>query len=245
MKNILAVVSGKGGVGKSTCSLGIAVALCRKGKKVLLIDLDAGLRCLDIMAGVDDRLVFDLSDVLDGRPLEDAILPVPGCKNLFVLAAPDQYTLIDGAKLRELLLSAIDYDYIILDFPAGTDFPFIKDINDITDFIAVTCGDAVCVRDCEKIASYTKTFGKDCRLIINKYTIPLVKRGVYGGIDDIIDRSGAQLLGIIPYDKDHIKKPFAVFKKKNLKSKSFERIALRIHGYGIPLPKPKKIQKGK
>ena len=245
MKNILAIVSGKGGVGKSTCSLGIAVALCRMGKKVLLIDLDAGLRCLDIMTGVDDRLVFDLSDVLDGRPLCDAVLSVEKCKSLFVLAAPDRYTAIDGKKLRELLLSAIEYDYIILDFPAGTDFPFIADINDITDFIAVTCGDAVCVRDCEKIAAYAKTFGKDCRLVINKYTLPLVKHGVYGGIDDIIDRSGAQLLGIVPYDKNHVKLPFAVFKKRNKKSKAFERIALRIHGYATPLPKPKKIEKGK
>lgn len=245
MKNILAFVSGKGGVGKSTCALGTATALCKKGHKVLLIDLDAGLRCLDIMTGVDEGLVFDLSDVLLGRPLSEAVLPVPKCKNLFLLAAPAEYTVIDGPLLRELLLSAIQYDYIILDFSAGTDFPFVSDISDIVDFIAVTCGDAVSVRDCQKISDYTRKFGANCRLIINKYTLPLVKQGVYGGIDDIIDRSGVRLLGIVPYDAQHLRNPFAVFKKHHKKAKAFGRIASRIYGNEIPLQKFKKIEKGK
>lgn len=245
MKRILGIVSGKGGVGKSTCALGLGVALCRQGKSVLLIDLDVGLRCLDIMTRVDDRLVFDLSDVLEGKALQEAVLPVPDCNGLSLLAAPKLATAIDGKRLAEMLLLANEYDYIILDFPAGTDFPYIADIADITDFIVVTNADAVSVRDSAEMSDILRNFGTDCRLIINKYTVPLVKCGVYGGIDDIIDRSQLRLLGIVPYDEDSIRKPFAVFKRKNFKQKALGRIALRITGQSVRLPKHKKIGKGK
>ncbi len=245
MKRILGIVSGKGGVGKSTCALGLGVALCRLGKRVLLIDLDAGLRCLDIMTRVDDRLVFDLSDVLGGKPLSEAVLPVPDCDGLSLLAAPKTAQSIDGARLSQTLLLANEYDYIILDFPAGTDFPFIKDISDITDFLVVTNADAVSIRDSGEMSDILRAFGADCRLIINKYAVPLVKRGVFSGIDDIIDRSKLRLIGIVPYDEDSIRKPFAVFRRKHFKQRAFKRIALRIFGQDVRLPKHSKIEKGK
>lgn len=244
MRNILAVVSGKGGVGKSTCSLGIATAMARKGKRTLLIDLDCGLRCLDLMADVSENLVFDLGDVLKGRPLSDAVLPVPRRHGLWLLAAPFENNDIDGEALARLLLSA-DYDYIILDMPAGTDFPYIESISDIVDFIVVTCGDAVSVRDSGVAADYAARFGGHCRLIINKYTRRNLKDGAYSGIDDIIDRSGCRLLGIVPFDDDCVRKPFSIFHRKNKKVKAFSRIADRIYGYETPLPKVKRIEKGK
>ncbi|MBR6693676.1 MAG: P-loop NTPase [Clostridia bacterium] len=244
MKNILATVSGKGGVGKSTCALGISIALCRKGKRVLLIDLDCGLRCLDIMTDVSEDLVFDLGDVLGGRPLSDAVLPVRRCEGLYLLAAPQSTDDIDGKALSELLLSA-KFDYIILDLPAGMDFPFISDIADITDFLVITCGDAVSVRDSSFAADYAARFGANCRLIINKYTTRYLKGGVYGGIDDIIDRSGCRLLGLVPYDDECVGNPMGIFKTGNKKANAFSRIADRIYGYDTPLPKVKRIEKGK
>ncbi len=244
MKNILATVSGKGGVGKSTCAIGIAAAFCRKGNKVLLLDLDCGLRCLDIMTDVSERLVFDLGDVLEGRPLTDAILPVDLCDGLYLLSAPTDAGKIDGKALAELLLSS-NFDYIILDLPAGMDFPYIADIADITDFLVITCGDAVSVRDSSVAADYTARFGANCRLIINKYTTKYLKGGVYGGIDDIIDRSGCRLLGLVPYDSECVSNPFSIFKPGNKKANAFSRIADRIYGYETPLPKVKRIEKGK
>ena len=244
MKNILATVSGKGGVGKSTCALGISVSLARKGNRVLLIDLDCGLRCLDIMADVSEETVFDLGDVLKGRPLSDAILPLRHAEGLFLLAAPQSTDSIDGKELAKLLLSA-RFDYIILDLPAGIDFPYIADIADITDFLVVTCGDAVSVRDSFVAAEYTARYGAECRLIINKYTTRYLKNEVYGGIDDIIDRSGCRLLGLVPYDSECVRDPLSIFKKGNKKANAFNRIADRIYGHNTPLPKVKRIEKGK
>lgn len=245
MKRILGIVSGKGGTGKSTCSLGLAVALCRMGKRVLLIDLDAGLRCLDIMCRVSERLVFDLSDVLNGKPLSDAVISVPSCNGLSILSAPKLHCEIDGKRLAELLLLASEYDMIILDFPAGTGFPFVKDIADIADFLAVTGADAVSVRDSGEISSFLQECGGECRLIINKYNRQLVRRGVFGGIDDVIDQSQLRLIGIVPYDKKCIQKQYAVFSKKDYKQEAFERIALRITGRDVQLPRFSKIEKGK
>lgn len=245
MKRILAVTSGKGGVGKSTCAVGIAVALCKSGKKVLLIDLDAGLRCLDIMTGADDRLVFDLFDVLNGKPLEDAVLKSNLTDGLFVLAAPSECCTFDGTALCNMLLSAKEYDYIILDFPAGVSFPFCEKICDITDFIVVTTADRIGMRDSFAMASALGKFGCVCRLVINKFDRRLIKKGIFGGIDDMIDCSGCRLLGVVPFDRRAAMQKQGKFYKKGKTVKAFERIAKRIYGYEVRLPKIKKIQKGK
>ncbi len=245
MRNILAVTSGKGGAGKSTCSLGIATALCRMGRSILLIDLDAGLRCLDILTGVDEQLVFDLKDVLEGKALSDAILPCPAIDGLYLLCAPAEHYSIDGDDFAKLLLGIREFDYIILDFPAGTDFPFAEKLHDIADFLVVSCGDRLSMRDSFVMTKSLTGLGCDCRLIINKYERKLVKRGIYGGIDDIIDNSGCRLLGVVPFDKKMVRTPQGRYKKRSLTSKSFDRIAKRVYGYEIPLPHIKKIQKGK
>ncbi len=245
MKNILATVSGKGGVGKSTCALGIGIALSRKGKRVLLIDLDCGLRCLDLMADVAEKLMLDLGDVLGGRALSDAVLPVDRCENLYLLSAPAERSAIDGKALCSFLLSVRGYDYIILDLPAGTDFPYLGEIADIVDFLVVTCGDAVSVRDSFVAANYAERFGGNCRLIINKYASRHLKNGAYGGIDDIIDNSGCRLLGLVPFDDACVSDPLSIFKKGNKKANAFSRIADRIYGHDTPLPKVKRIEKGK
>ncbi len=245
MKNILATVSGKGGVGKSTCALGIGVALCKKGKRVLLIDLDCGLRCLDLMADVAEKLVFDLGDVLRDKALADAVLPVDRCEGLYLLSAPADRVEINGKALSELLLKTDGYDYIILDLPAGTDFPYIEDVSDIVDFLVVTCGDAVSVRDSFIAAQVAERFGGNCRLLINKYARRHLKNGAYGGIDDIIDNSGCRLLGLIPFDDDCVSDPLSIFSRANKKANAFARIADRIYGYDTPLPKVKRIEKGK
>ncbi len=245
MKNILATISGKGGVGKSTCALGIAIALCRKGKRVLALDLDCGLRCLDLMADVSEGLNLDLGDVLSGRSLFEAVLPVPRCEGLFLLSAPADTCRINGKALARLLLSTHEYDYIILDLPAGTDFSYMESIADIVDFLLITCGDAVSIRDSFAAANYVAKFGGNARLIINKYTAAHLKTGAYSGIDDIIDSSGCRLLGIVPFDGDCVAIPHSIFSKGNKKARAFSRIADRIYGHNIPLPKWKRIEKGK
>lgn len=241
MKSIISIISGKGGAGKSTCAVGIASALCRLDKRVLLIDLDAGLRCLDIMLDINEELVFDLSDVLAGKPLESAVLQKE--KNLYLLAAPIDTVQIDGEKLYRFLLSCQDFDYIILDFPAGLDFPYLSSVSEISDFLVVTAADKLGMRDSFATVKKLESEGCNCRLIINKFERMHVKKGLYGGIDDVIDSAGCQLIGIIPFDKNIVKRP--VTNKRSLTTRAFTRIAKRIYGYPVPLPRIKKIEKGK
>lgn len=243
MKNILSIVSGKGGAGKSTCSVGIAAALCKLKKKVLLIDMDAGLRCLDIMLSLDEELVFDLKDALEGKELSDCLLPSKKIEGLCLLAAPRESSVIDGEKLYRFLLSVRGFDYIILDFPAGIDFPYLASISEISDFIVVTGADKLGMRDSDITAGMLMQHGCDCRLLINKYERNLVKKGIFGGIDDIIDAAGCRLLGIVPFDAEMVRR--GAYSKRGLTNNAFLRIAKRIYGYEIPLPRIKKIEKGK
>lgn len=243
MKSIISIVSGKGGAGKSTCAVGVAAALCKLGKNVLLIDMDAGLRCLDIMLGVDEQLVFDLSDVLSGTPLSDALLECSAQKGLYLLAAPLNCCSFDGETLYRFLLSVRGFDYIILDFPAGLDFPYLSSISDISDFLVVAGADKLGMRDSFLTTRTLMEAGCNCRLLINKYERSLVKRGLFGGIDDMIDSAGCRLIGVVPFDKKILK--CGILNKKSLTSRAFTRIAKRIYGYGIPLPRIKKIEKGK
>ena len=245
MKRIIAFTSGKGGSGKSTCSVSVGNALAHMGHKVLLCDLDAGLRCLDLLTGVEENLVFDLKDVLEGKPLESAVIESPLNQNIFTLAAPKYNYDIDGDKLSSMLLSADGYDYILLDFPAGTDFPFCDKIADIVDFIVVATADRVGMRDGDAMTQKLMSFGANCRLIINKFDRRLVKQGTFGGVDDIIDCCGCRLLGIVPYDPLMLSRKQGKFYKRTLTKRAFERIGKRICGYEIHLPRIKKIEKGK
>ena len=245
MRRIVAFTSGKGGSGKSTCCVFVANALALSGHRVLLCDLDAGLRCLDLLTGVEENLVFDLKDVLEGKPLEDAVLQSPLNPNIFTLAAPKYSYDIDGDALSRMLLSADGYDYILLDFPAGTDFPFCKQIVDFVDFLVIATADRVGMRDGDAMVQSLNAFGANCRLIINKFDRRLVKQGVFGGVDDIIDCCGCRLLGIVPFDPLLLARKQGKFYKRTLTGRAFERIGKRICGYEVRLPRIKKIEKGK
>lgn len=244
MDKLFAVTSGKGGVGKSTVSAGLAAALARSGNSVLLIDMDEGLRCLDLMLGVSEKTVFDLADILNGVEAQSAIYEVPECENLYLIPAPANRGNIKpeifGAFLREALLN---FDKVVLDFPAGIDFTIYKEIPDYTVFLTVCTGDPVSIRDAYKVGRELNSIDKyNTRLIINRFDVSYINKNIYCGIDDMIDRSGIRLGGIVPFD---IALQFAAAEgklpKKCKANKAFERISKRLCGENIRLPKPKKI----
>lgn len=239
----LAVTSGKGGTGKSTVSAGLAVALSKSGKSVLLIDADEGLRCLDLVLGVDRDIVFDLGDVLSGRELSDAVYKAPLFKGVELIPAPGNPGCIKAAAFSELIKRVVrEYDAVIIDFPAGLDFSLYSALGRKTQFITVCNPDPISVRDAQAVSMMLPETAIPPRLIINKFNIELIKSGVYKNIDDIIDTSGIRLLGIVPQSLELQLLPVNhKLKKGGNALSSFIRIALRICGKDVGLPALKKI----
>ncbi len=243
MAKIFAVTSGKGGVGKSTVSVGLSFAFSKMDKKVLLVDMDEGLRCLDIMLGIDSSVVFDLSDILLGKDFTDCIYPCDTCPNLDLIPAPSAIGLIDAFSFSSFVQKIENlYDIIIFDFPAGVDFSLYTCLPKSTLFLTVAFPDPVTVRDAAIVSSKLYEMGAQSRLIINNFDYKLTKRRIFRNIDDIIDKSGLRLLGIVPHSKElTLLSVKHKLKNKGSAMSAFNRIAKRLDGENILLPKLKKI----
>ena len=239
----LATTSGKGGTGKSTVAAGLALAYESLGKSVLLVDLDEGLRCLDLILGVDSDIVFDLSDIFTGTDISDATYKVPGATSIRVIPAPSNIGSLNFAQLQSLADKVIpQYDVVIFDFPAGMDFTLYKALGDRAQFLAVCNPDPVSVRDAGAVCNNIPSCLTPPRLILNRFNIEYIKSGVYSNIDDIIDISGFRLLGLVPQSSELML--LSVTHNINKKSKALKalyRIARRLCGESVRLPKVKKI----
>lgn len=243
MGRVYAVTSGKGGVGKSTVSVGLALAFSRLGRRVLLVDTDEGLRCLDLMLGVDKSAVFDLSDILLGREINDAVYKVERQEGLYLVPAPQEIGRIDAFSFSAFASEAAGlYDTVIFDFPAGMDFTLYPALPSGTLFLTVASPDPVSVRDSAAVSSRLSALSLPSRLVINNFTYRLCKSGVYNNIDSIIDSAALQLIGIIPSSEElallSVKHTLA---PRGKPMKAFERLARRLDGEHILLPKLKKI----
>lgn len=244
MNNVFAVTSGKGGVGKSTVATCLAAAAEQLQKKTLLIDLDEGLRCLDLMLSLSETVVLDLSDVFDGHDANSAIYPVKDHPFIFLLPAPAFYGRIDEDSFGDFIREASSrFDVVIVDFPAGIDLRLYKQMPDTTRFLTVCNPDPVSIRDAGVVADRLFEIGKnDNRLIINRFSMEYIKSGIYKGIDDIIDSSRIKLIGVVPTDTQILlSQAKGRLIKRGKASKAFLRIIKRLMGEDIPLPKPKKI----
>ncbi len=240
---VFAVTSGKGGVGKSTVSVGLALSFAEKGKKVLLVDMDEGLRCLDLMLSIDKTAVFDLSDVLSGTEVSDAVYASPLKENLFLIPAPSDIGTIKADKLKALAESLAKlYDIVIFDFPAGVDFSLYTSLPQGTLYITVAVPDPVSVRDAAEVSKRLGDMGLEARLIINRFELYSSRKYKQKNIDGIIDTAAIRLLGLVPESEEL--KMFSLMHKLSRKgraSAAFDRIAKRLLGENILLPKLKRI----
>lgn len=240
MGEIIAVVSGKGGVGKSTISCCLGRAFAQRGLKTVLVELDSGLRGVDIMLGLSDT-VYDLDDLLQGRcQIEEAIQRV-GDSSLYAVCAPVKLQRLPDQEDFMILCSALltEFDLVLLDAAAGCMMAdCIASVASL--LLTVVTPDPICVRDA---ALLTELFRYDLhaeaniRLIINRVNLDLVKKGLIRDLDEVIDTTGVQLIGVLPEDVSLCEATAKgkALEDKHLLHKVFAAIAGRIFGEEIPL----------
>lgn len=239
----ICVISGKGGTGKSSVSFGLGSAFSLKGKRVLLVDLDEGLRCLDTLAGIDSAVVNDLSDIIDGAPVDCAIYKSEIYENLSIIPAPLETGVINYANLSSICKKFDGlYDVIIYDFPAGIDPDKLKAAGKDALFLTVSNMDVISLKDAAAIRQFLPETKAEPRIIINRFYPDYIKEGIWRNLDDMIDLSSLRLAGIVPASFEI--STLSVnhrFSKKSRALSSFKRIAGRLAGEDIKLPKIKKI----
>ena len=241
---VIVITSGKGGVGKTTTTANIGAALADKGHKVLLIDTDIGLRNLDVVMGLENRIVYDLIDVIEGRcRVSQALIKDKRCPNLVLLPAAQirDKNDVNTDQMKELIFSLKEsFDYILIDCPAGIEQGFKNAIAAANEAIVVTTPEVSATRDADRIIGLLEAAGiKNPRLVINRLRIDMVKDKNMLSVEDILDILAVKLLGVVPDDENVVistnKGEPLVYKGDSLAAKAFKNIASRIEGVEVPL----------
>jgi septum site-determining protein MinD len=201
---LIAVTSGKGGTGKSSICYGLGYTLAKQGNRTLIIELDFGLRCLDIMFGMADKVQYDLGDVLSGKKeILDAVTHVPTASNLNILCAPkDAFMKVTAEQVVDICRRIRKYfDFIIIDTGAGINSHVFDIVEQANLILVVTTPDPICIRDATMMSDeFYKRGNKRQRLIVNKLSRKDISSHMIQNLDEIIDTVGIQLLGVIPED---------------------------------------------
>lgn len=206
MGKVYVVTSGKGGVGKTTATANISSGLAREGKKVVMIDADIGLRNLDLIMGLENRIVFDLVDVVEKkcRSYRQALIRDKRFKTLFLLPAAQSRdkNAIKPEQMKELCNELKEnFDFVIIDCPAGIEQGFKNAIIGADDAIIVTNPEVSAVRDADRVVGLLEAEDKSRPfLLINRMKEEMVKKGQMLSVDDVSEILNIELLGIIPDD---------------------------------------------
>lgn len=239
----IVVTSGKGGVGKTTTTANIGTALAMLGNKVVVVDADTGLRNLDLHLGLENRIVYNLVDVVEGVcRLKQALIKDKRYDNLFLL--PTAQTKDKTAVTPEQMQKLIDdlkkeFDYIIIDCPAGIEHGFENAVAGADRAIVVTTPEVSAVRDADRIIGKLEAKGlEDHQLIINRIKYEMTKKGEMLNIDDMTDILAIKLLGIIPEDEKIVistnRGEPAVTDENSKAGKAYRNVAKRIMGEEVP-----------
>ncbi|CAM4363582.1 septum site-determining protein MinD [Paenibacillus tarimensis] len=243
MGEAIVITSGKGGVGKTTTSANLGTALALHGKKVCMVDTDIGLRNLDVVMGLENRIIYDLIDVSEGRcRLNQALVKDKRFDELYMLPAAqtkDKHD-ISPEQVKDIVLELKkDFDFVIIDCPAGIEQGFRNAVAGADRAIVVTTPENAAVRDADRIIGLLEQAQISAKLVINRIRPTMVKSGDMLDIDEICQILAIDLLGIVPDDEKVIKAANAgeptVMDPSSRAAIAYRNIARRILGDKVPL----------
>ena len=242
---VIVITSGKGGVGKTTTNANIGTALARAGKKVVMIDTDLGLRNLDLLLGLENRIVYTIVDVVEERcKLKQALVKDKKNPNLCLLAAAQtrDKTAVTEEQLKDICEQLKEkFDFVLVDCPAGIEQGFQNAVAGASEAIVVTTPEMSAIRDADRIIGLleAKEEIKSYKLLLNRYRPNMVEAKDMMSVDEVVEILSAELIGIIPEDQGIItstnKGEPIVNDDNSLAGRAYRNVADRILGKDVPL----------
>ena len=244
MGKVIIIASGKGGTGKTTATANLGAALSMMGKLTVLVDMDMGLRNLDVALGLESSVVYDVADVIEGScNLDEALVKDSRYENLFFIPAPQtrgasSLSVEDTTQFWEKLSGR--FDYCLIDAPAGIDGGFKYGLQGADAAIVVTIPETAALRDADRVITVLEDNGiKDIRLVINKVRSDMIEKGIMMNVDDCVDMLGVPVLGIVGDDEQvvisSLKGQIASAQEDSKAGQAFRNIASRIIGEDVPV----------
>mgnify|MGYP000351548170 CR=1 FL=1 len=244
MSEVIVITSGKGGVGKTTTSANLGCGLAALGKKVALVDADIGLRNLDVVMGLENRIVYDLVDVVEGNcRLKQALIKDKRYDGLFLLPAAQtrDKDAVSPEQMQKLCddLKEEGFDFIVLDCPAGIEQGFKNAIAGADRAIVVTTPEVSAVRDADRIIGLLEADGiRKIDLVLNRIRVDMVERGEMMSVEDVLEILAVNLLGAIPDEESIViaaNHGEPVVGSDTLAGQAYLNIARRLMGETVPL----------
>ena len=243
MSEVIVVTSGKGGVGKTTTSANVGTGLAMLGEKVVLIDTDIGLRNLDVVMGLENRIVYNLVDVVEGNcRIKQALIKDKRYPNLYLLpsAQTRDKTAVNPGQMKKLVNDLRgDFDYILLDCPAGIERGFKNAVAGADRAFVVTTPEVSAIRDADRIIGLLEAEDMgEIDLIVNRVRMDMVRRGDMMSVGDVVDILSVNMIGAIPDDEDIVistnqGEPLAG--RESLAGQAYMNICRRLVGENVPL----------
>ena len=243
MSEVIVVTSGKGGVGKTTTSANLGTGLAKLNKKVVLVDTDIGLRNLDVVLGLENRIVYHLVDVIEGNcKIKQALIKDKKNPNLYLLpsAQTRDKTAVTPEQMKQLTeILKEEFDYVILDCPAGIEQGFMNAIAGASRALIVTTPEVSAIRDADRIIGLLEANEvHDIRLIVNRIRMDMVKRGEMMSMEDVVDILSIGLIGAVPDDEQVVistNQGEPLVGGESLAGKAYMNICRRIVGEDVPI----------
>jgi septum site-determining protein MinD len=242
MGKAIVITSGKGGVGKTTTTANLGAALAQLGKSVVLVDADIGLRNLDVVMGLENRIVYHCVDVVNNKcTLQKALIKDRRLENLWLLPASqtDDKDAVTAEDMKNLVFELKQlHDFVIIDCPAGIEQGFKNAIAGADEAIVVATPEVSSIRDADRVVGLLAAAEIPASLIVNRISAALVKKGDMLSQNDVIEILALDLLGAIPLDDQVIattnKGVPAVLEGKSVAAKMYIQIAMRLCGMDVP-----------